>query len=81
MGAQPAKTLAPKQAREHAELWSIKEVEQVIGLRKPTVMQLASAGQFPKPLVILREKSGKPRKYAWRATEVRAWIEDRANER
>lgn len=81
MGKQPTNALAPKQARETAELWSIKELEHLIGLKKPTVMQMASSGQFPKPLVILREKTGKPRKYAWRATEVREWIEARANER
>lgn len=81
MGRQPAKSLMPSQARESAELWSIKDVEQLIGLKKVTVMQMAVSGQFPKPLVILRERTGKPRKYAWRVSEVRAWIEARANER
>lgn len=62
-------------------LWSVKDVETVVRIKRLTILQMAENGEFPKPLIILREKTGKPRKYAWRANEVREWIEARANER
>lgn len=63
------------------QLMSSREVERAIGLKALTLFDMASRGEFPRPIVVLRDKSGRPRKRMWRTAEVRAWIEARANER
>ncbi len=63
------------------QLMSSREVERAIGLKALTLFDMASRGEFPRPIVVLRDKAGRPRKRVWRAAEVRAWIEARADER
>ncbi len=69
------------EALSDVQLMSSREVERAIGLKALTLFEMASRGDFPRPIVVLRDRSGRPRKRVWRATEVRDWIEARANER
>lgn len=68
-------------AKNESELWPTREVERLIGLKKETLLQMAIAGQFPRPIVLRRDVTGKPRKYAWRAVDVKAWIDTESSAR
>jgi predicted DNA-binding transcriptional regulator AlpA len=65
----------------NVQLMSPRQVEQAIGLKAVTLFEMATRDEFPRPIVVLRDKSGRPRKRVWRANEVREWIEAKANER
>jgi prophage regulatory protein len=53
------------------ELWSIKIVRQKTGLSRASVYNYISLGLFP------RQRRIGPGRVAWRASEVRTWIEGR----
>lgn len=60
---------APKPTDE--ELWSIKVVRMKTGLSRASVYNYMHLGLFPK-----QRKLG-PGRVAWRASDVRTWIETR----
>lgn len=49
-------------------LLSIREVGEVVGFKRQTILDLTLAGRFPRPVEI------SPRKHLWRASELGAWI-------
>jgi predicted DNA-binding transcriptional regulator AlpA len=63
----------PRQAPQAAdeELWSIKIVRMKTGLSRASVYNYIALGLFP------RQRRIGPRRVAWRASEVRTWIEGR----
>ena len=58
-------------------LLDARQVSRAIGLGKQAILRMADCGDFPKPLVLVREKSGKPRKYGWLSSEIKAWVASR----
>lgn len=53
------------------ELWSIKTVRNKTGLSRASIYKYVALGLFP------RQRHLGPGRVAWRASEVRAWIESR----
>jgi predicted DNA-binding transcriptional regulator AlpA len=53
------------------ELWCIKIVRMKTGLSRASVYNYIAQGLFP------RQRRIGPGRVAWRATEVRTWIEER----
>jgi prophage regulatory protein len=51
-----------------------REVSNLTGLAASTIYRLVAQGRFPEPLHPLGNRMA-----AWRATDVRAWIADRAS--
>jgi prophage regulatory protein len=64
-----AKREAPQATDE--ELWSIKIVRMKTGLSRASVYNYIALGLFP------RQRRIGPGRVAWRASEVRTWIERR----
>jgi prophage regulatory protein len=64
-----AKSQAPQATDE--ELWSIKIVRIKTGLSRASVYNYIALGLFP------RQRRIGPGRVAWRASEVRTWIEAR----
>lgn len=69
---------SPTIAIEHAtspatddELWSIKKVREKTGLARATIYKYVGLGLFPRQCQL------GPGRVAWRASEVRAWIQNR----
>jgi predicted DNA-binding transcriptional regulator AlpA len=44
------------------------------GISASTMRRLVSAGQYPRPVVLSRTRSGKPARVAYSAREVAAWV-------
>ena len=70
--------LSAPSGREHAaaapreeELWSIRAITARTGLSRSTIYVYVSRGLFPQ------QRQLGPRRVAWLASEVRAWIESR----
>lgn len=55
-------------------LWRQREVLAVVPIGASSLWRLVAEGEFPKPIRLT------PRTVAWRATEVREWIAQRAQE-
>lgn len=53
------------------ELWSVKIVRKKTGLSRATVYKYMALGLFP------RQRHLGPGRVAWRASDVRTWIESR----
>ena len=53
------------------ELWSIKVVTTKTGLSRASIYKYVELGLFP------RQRQLGPGRVAWRASEIRAWIESR----
>ena len=64
-----AKRQAPQATDE--ELWSIKIVRMKTGISRASVYNYIALGLFP------RQRRIGPGRVAWRASEVRTWIEGR----
>jgi prophage regulatory protein len=64
---------APRQVPLAAEdeLWSIRIVRMKTGLSRASVYKYMALGLFP------RQRHLGPGRVAWRASDVRAWIESR----
>jgi prophage regulatory protein len=64
---------APRQVPQAAEdeLWSIRIVRMKTGLSRASVYKYMALGLFP------RQRHLGPGRVAWRASDVRAWIESR----
>ena len=52
-------------------LLRLPEVEETIGLKKPTIYRLIRAGKFPKPIKVGERAS------RWSYNELMQWIEGR----
>jgi prophage regulatory protein len=55
-------------------LLRLPAVREATGLGPTKLYELIGAGQFPRPVVLARTCSGKPRTVAWPEHEVRAWL-------
>lgn len=64
-----------------ARLLRLPAVREATGLGPTKLYELIGAGQFPRPVVLARTRSGKPRTVAWPEHEVRAWVTARIAER
>jgi prophage regulatory protein len=62
-------------------LLRLPAVREATGLGPTKLYELIGAGQFPRPVVLARTCSGKPRTVAWPEHEVRAWVTARIAER
>ena len=58
-------------ARVDEELWSVKIVRSKTGLSRASIYKYINTGLFP------RQRRIGPGRVAWRASDVRAWIESR----
>ena len=56
---------------EPMRLLRIRQVEDLIGLKKSALYNLISEGNFPRPVAV------GPRIKAWRSEDVAAWIDQR----
>lgn len=69
----PKRSIRPRPTSEIPDaLWRQPEVLAVVPLGASTMWRMIAAGEFPKPIRLT------PRTVAWRASDVRAWIEARA---
>lgn len=55
-------------------VYSIKELNKIFGFHEQTIWKMCRRGQFPKPV-----KLG-PMTTRWRATDIAAWIDLKAQE-
>jgi predicted DNA-binding transcriptional regulator AlpA len=44
------------------------------GISESTQRRLVAAGDYPRPVVLSRDRRGKPVRIAWIEREVRAWV-------
>ena len=58
---------------EVSALWRLPKVKEVTSLGGTTIWEWVRAGRFPKPFKLSATVT------VWRAVEVAAWIEARAN--
>jgi prophage regulatory protein len=56
---------------EPMRLLRIRQVEDLIGLKKSSIYNMISAGEFPRPVSV------GPRVKCWRAEDIAAWIDGR----
>lgn len=54
-----------------AQLLRLYDIERICGLSRSSIYRLAAAGKFPRP-VKLAERCA-----AWKAAEIRDWIDSR----
>lgn len=54
---------------------TLKEVEHITSVRKPTIYRLIRAGRFPAQIQVSGNRVG------WLASEIQDWIEARVEER
>ncbi len=47
------------------------------GISDSTQRRLIESGEYPKPIVLSRTRSGRPCRVAWIESEVRAWVKGR----
>ena len=47
------------------------------GISDSTRRRLIAAGQYPPPVVLSRDRRGKPVRVAWVEAEIRAWVASR----
>ncbi len=67
---RPATSLSASTMRDE-ELWSIRTITARTGLSRSTIYDYVSRGLFPA------QRQLGPRRVAWLASEVRAWIASR----
>ena len=67
----PNRQLLPPASLSDDELWSIKVVTTKTGLSRASIYKYVELGLFP------RQRQLGPGRVAWRASEIRAWIESR----
>ena len=53
------------------KLLRLPKVEDITGLKRSTIYQMAQAGLFPKPVKLTKRSS------AWRESEIQEWIDSR----
>lgn len=52
-----------------------RTMEMAGGLSISTIRRLIEAGEFPKPVVLSRDRHGKPVRIAWVVSEIEAWCD------
>lgn len=78
---QPAPTVKPPRRRDRAallpaaELVSVQELTDALGLSRTTLHRLRGTPKFPKPLQLSE------RRVAFRTSEIRAWLATRERAR
>jgi predicted DNA-binding transcriptional regulator AlpA len=50
------------------------------GISDSTRRRLIAEGRYPEPIVLSRDRRGKPARVAWSENEVRAWVAARIAE-
>ena len=60
-----------------APLLSMDEVSNLTTLSETTLWRRIKAGEFPKPITLVTDRKGRPRRVAWPPASVYQWLDER----